>query len=271
MKDKFFTAALLCAAFSFLFSSCASFAQLSYNQTEISDPALVKADSGVLAVHFLDVGQGDSEFVELPNGDTMLIDAGETDKGITVVSDIKEMGYSEINYLVATHPHSDHIGGFTEVLAEFDVDNIYLPDAVSSSDIYSEFLKSAEAEDCNVLKAESGVEIINENNLTAEFLAPVSSEYDELNNYSAVLKITYENNSFIFMGDAEALSEKEITADVSADVIKVGHHGSNTSSCENFVNRVSAEYAVIECGAGNSYGHPNKTLFHVGKTPAPWL
>ncbi|MCC8016649.1 MAG: MBL fold metallo-hydrolase [Clostridiales bacterium] len=170
------------------------------------------------------------------------------------------MGYSEINYLVATHPHSDHIGGFTEVLAEFDVDNIYLPDAVSSSDIYSEFLKSAEAEDCNVLKAESGVEIINENNLTAEFLAPVSSEYDELNNYSAVLKITYENNSFIFMGDAEALSEKEITADVSADVIKVGHHGSNTSSCENFVNRVSAEYAVIECGSGNSYGHPNEDV-----------
>ncbi|MCC8016648.1 MAG: hypothetical protein LIO43_04650 [Clostridiales bacterium] len=90
MKAKFFTAALICDVFSFLFSSCASFAQLSYSQTEISDPALVKADSGVLAVHFLDVGQGDSEFVELPNGDTMLIDAGETDKCITVVSDIKE-------------------------------------------------------------------------------------------------------------------------------------------------------------------------------------
>ncbi len=238
------------------FSSCASQKQ----SVEASNDTLSSASSGVLAVHFLDVGQGDSEFIELPNGETMLIDAGEAEEGKTVSSDLKKIGVRNITYLVATHPHSDHIGGLAEVLSQFVVENVYMPNAVSSSQTYSDFLDAVEAESCNVVEARSGVDVVDTSDLSVSFLAPVSAEYDDLNNYSAVVKITYGENSFIFMGDAEELSENEITADVSANVIKVGHHGSSTSSSQSFVNRVLADYAVIECGKDNSYGHPHQEI-----------
>lgn len=217
-------------------------------------------EEGTMAVHFLDVGQGDSEFIELPNGETMLIDAGETDMGKTVAEDIKSFGCSAITYVVATHPHSDHIGGMSEVFYTFDIENVYLPDAVSSSGVYEGFLSAIEAEGCNVFKAEAGVTVIDNDGITVQFVAPVSSTYDDLNNYSAVLKIDYGEKSFLFMGDAEQLSEKEITADIRADVIKVGHHGSKTSSSQEFVNRVLPLYAVFEVGKDNSYGHPHQEV-----------
>lgn len=259
MKNiKILFSLLLSALLVFSFSGCS----VSDGSADggASNEALNDAQEGILAVHFLDVGQGDSEFIELPNGETMLIDAGEADMGKTVVDDINEIGKTEITYLVATHPHSDHIGGLSEVLSAFDVENVYMPNAVSSSETYSAFLDAVEAENCNVIEAKNGVSIINGDSLSVEFIAPCSDEYKDLNNYSAVVKIIYGSTTFLFMGDAEELSEKEITASVNADVIKVGHHGSNTSSSAEFVSRVSAEYAVIECGENNSYGHPHQEI-----------
>lgn len=218
------------------------------------------AASGELAVHFLDVGQGDSEFIELPNGETMLIDAGESEYGKTVSDYISALGYSEITYLVASHPHSDHIGGLPDVLDNFDVLNVYMPGAESSSAIYGEFLDKVSQEGCKTIRAAASVQVVSQGELSAEFLAPNSPDYDELNNYSAVLKLTYGDNSFLFMGDAEEIAENEIKSDVSADVIKVGHHGSDTSSSLDFVSRVSPQYAVIEVGKGNSYGHPSQEI-----------
>lgn len=243
-------AAIVLTALLFSFSACGFISE----NAPVNAPAL---EEGTMAVHFLDVGQGDSEFIEFPNGETMLIDAGETDMGKTVADDIKSFGCSSITYVVATHPHSDHIGGMSEVFYTFDVENVYLPDAVSSSSIYDGFLSAIEAEGCNVFKAEAGVTVMENDGVTARFVAPVSSAYDDLNNYSAVLKIDYGENSFLFMGDAERLSEREITADISADVIKVGHHGSKTSSSQEFVSRVLPVYAVFEVGKDNSYGHPH--------------
>lgn len=225
-------------------------------QTQTRPPAS-RAEQGELAVHFLDVGQGDSEFIELPGGDTMLIDAGEREYGETVCDYISSLGYTEITYLIATHPHSDHIGGLTAVLGDFDVESVYMPDASSSSQTYKAFLDGVELEDCGVYEAESGVSVIESESLNAYFVAPCSDSYSDLNDYSAVLKLTYGENSFLFTGDAEELSEGEITADISADVVKVGHHGSYTSSGESFVQRVSPQYAVIEVGADNQYGHPS--------------
>ncbi len=227
---------------------------------EAKKVSLAKAADGTMAVHYIDVGQGDSEFVELPNGETMLIDAGEKEQGQTVVNYINSLGYEEITYLIATHPHTDHIGGLAAVLREFDVKNVYMPNAVTTSSTYDKFLTAVEKENCSVIEAKAGVSVVKDESkgLAAYMLAPAGSGYESLNNYSAVLKIEFFNTSFLFMGDAETVSENEINADVSADVVKVGHHGSNSSSSAAFVKRVSPQYAVIECGVDNSYGHPHK-------------
>lgn len=244
----------LCAVF---LSACGLSGKLPVDMPQASGQGETKIQSENLVVHYLDVGQGDSEFIELPNGETMLIDAGETDKGETVVNDISALGCNKITYLVATHPHSDHIGGMPAVLDAFDVANAYLPNASSSSDIYAEFLDKLDAEGCNVYEAKNDVSVIQTESLCAYFVAPCGTDYKNLNNYSAVLKLVYGETSFLFTGDAQSQSEKEITADVSANVVKVGHHGSKTSSSQAFVSAVSPEYAIIEVGKDNSYGHPN--------------
>lgn len=212
-----------------------------------------------LVVHYLDVGQGDSEFIEFPNGKTMLIDAGESEMGDRVVNAIKTLGYSKIDYLVATHPHADHIGGLPKVFEAFEIGTVFMPNAVSTSKAFEKLLDAIENEDCAVIRAMDGVKVIDTDGLNVEFVAPVSEEYDNINDYSAVLMIKYQKNSFIFMGDAEKTSEGEITADVRADVIKVGHHGSKTASTERFISRVNPKYAIIEVGKDNSYGHPHNS------------
>lgn len=244
------------SAVTLLFSSCSLPVSMPENIEENTEKTLQKPDDGEISVHFLNVGQGDCEFVQLPNGETILIDGGESVMGDRVVENISAMGYDEITYLVATHPHSDHIGGLCAVLDAFEVQNVYMPDASSESDYYGIFLQTVYDENCKVLRAKSGVSIIDSEDLSVYFIAPVSSSYSEENNFSAVLRIEYGENSFMFMGDAETLVENELSGDVSADVIKVGHHGSSTSSSENFVNRVDADFAIIECGE-NSYGQPN--------------
>lgn len=213
-----------------------------------------------LISHYIDVGQGDSEFIELPDGTTMLIDAGTADYGETVVDYIKNLGYSKIDYLVGTHPHADHIGGMQKVVQSFDIGSVYMPKASNNTKTYENLLTEIKNKGLKIKSAKAGVSIISEDNLKVDILAPNSSEYDELNNYSAVVKITYKNNKFLYMGDAEKLSEDEIKADVSADVIKIGHHGSTSSSSKNFVKKVKPQYAVICVGKDNSYGHPKDTI-----------
>lgn len=251
MKSKF-TAFLLSLLLVFSFASCSA------EEVEVKDitgQGYIK-NKNTLVVHFIDVGQGDSEFIEFPNGKTMLIDAGEQDAGETVVSYLRKINVSSIDFVVATHPHSDHIGGLPAVFDAFDIKTVYMSNAVSDSYTFELLLDKIEAEGCETIEAKQGVSVIDDENINARFLAPVNEEYDDLNNYSAVLKITYIEKSFLFMGDAETLSEKEITDDVSADVIKVGHHGSKTSSSKFFINRVMPRYAVFEVGEDNSYGHP---------------
>ena len=213
-----------------------------------------------LRVNYIDVGQGDSIFIELPNKETMLIDAGESYEADNVINYIKNLGISKIDYIVGTHPHTDHIGGLEEVINTFDIGSIYMPKATSTSKTYLDLLTTISDKGLSVKTAKSGVVILDEDNLKLEFIAPNSDSYSELNNYSAVLKLTYLDNTFLFMGDAETLSEDEITSDVDADVIKVGHHGSDSSSSLEFVKKVSPEYAIIMVGEGNSYNHPYQSI-----------
>lgn len=222
------------------------------NNTDIVENNLIK-------IHYIDVGQGDSIFIELPNKKTMLIDAGESSKGKIASSYISNLGYYKIDYIVGTHPHTDHIGGLAHIINSFDIGNIYMPKAVSTSKTYENLLNTISQNGLKITTARAGVNIASESNLNINIVAP-NREYSDLNNSSAVVKITYGNRKFLFMGDAETKSENDIISDVSADVIKVGHHGSDTSSGQSFVNKVNPKYAIIMVGNNNQYNHPYQII-----------
>ncbi|MEA4972528.1 hypothetical protein SDC9_71827 [bioreactor metagenome] len=213
----------------------------------------------LMRVSYIDVGQGDSEFIELPNGKTMLIDAGPNEAGSKVVEYIKSLGYTSIDYVVATHPHEDHIGGMDDVINAFDIGDIYMPKVSADTKTYEDLLDAISAKNLIIYTAHAGVSVIGDDGLSVNMLAPVSDSYDDLNNYSAVIRIVYGDTSFLFTGDAENISESEITDDVKADVLKVGHHGSDTSTSDDFLAKVNPSIAVISCGKDNKYGHPTES------------
>ncbi|MBQ3038780.1 MAG: MBL fold metallo-hydrolase [Clostridia bacterium] len=226
-------------------------------------------EDGKLNVCYLDVGQGDCSVIVLPNGKTMMIDGGDINSESTVLDFLIDNGINKIDYLIATHPHSDHIGTLPEIINNFDIGEIYMPRVMHTSTIFESMIDSINTKSLKINTAQYGKRIFNDGNLFAEFIAPVSEKYEELNNYSAVIHLVYDKNSFIFAGDMEKLSEYEVLdkqANINSDVLKVAHHGSSTSSSEEFLKAVSPEYAVISCGADNDYGHPsNKILKRLEK------
>ena len=213
-----------------------------------------------LKVHFLDVGQGDSIFIELPTNETILIDASIKDASDKIINYLKEEKVSKIDYVIATHPHSDHIGGMSAVIKAFDIGQIYMPKAVTTTKTYENLLLTIKDKNLKIKTAKAGNTIIDTDDLKLVVLAPNQDSYESLNNYSIVLKLTYKEKSFLFTGDAETLSEKEITGDVEADVLKVGHHGSRTSTSQAFLNKVNPSYAVISVGFNNDYKHPHQEV-----------
>lgn len=218
-----------------------------------------------LEVHFIDVGQGDCTFISLPNGQTMLIDAGDKEYGDNIVSYIKNTGVKKIDYLIVSHPHADHIGGMAYVIDNMDIGSVYMPDIISTTVTFENLLTSIENKNLFINIAEKGTEVFKDENIKIVFIAPVEKS-DDLNNMSAVLKITFMNTSFLFMGDAEKESEQAILKskqDIQADVIKIGHHGSKTSSAKTFLKAVKPKYAVISCGENNKYGHPADTILNL--------
>lgn len=217
-------------------------------------------EKGDLKVHFINVGQGDSTFIELPNGETMLIDAGEWTEAEKVIEYINKCGANKIDYLIGTHPHSDHIGGLSYVINEFETGKMYMPKVSHQTKTFENLLDAIEENDVPVFSAKEGVVICENEQLKIQIIAPVSDGYESLNDYSAVVRLDYGETSFLFMGDAEQISENEIEADVNVDVYKVGHHGSKTSSSKEFLYRVMPEIAVISVGEDNDYGHPSKPV-----------
>ena len=217
-------------------------------------------DNPYIEVHFLDVGQGDSIFIEINNSKTMLIDASTSSYGNFIIDYINSLGYDRIDYLIATHPHADHIGSMQDIVLEYDIGDIYMPKVSTNTKTYENLLTAIDDKNLTIKKAYKGVKIIDEDELDVSILSPTKDEYDNLNNYSAVLKLTYKNVSYLFMGDSEEEVEENISDDVKADVIKIAHHGSNSSSSLEFLKKVSPTYAVISVGEDNSYNHPHKEV-----------
>ena len=217
-------------------------------------------DNPYIEVHFLDVGQGDSIFIEINNSKTMLIDASTSSYGNFIIDYINSLGYDRIDYLIATHPHADHIGSMQDIVLEYDIGDIYMSKVSTNTKTYENLLTAIDDKNLTIKKAYKGVKIIDEDELDVSILSPTKDEYDNLNNYSAVLKLTYKNVSYLFMGDSEEEVEENILDDVKADVIKIAHHGSNSSSSLEFLKKVSPTYAVISVGEDNSYNHPHKEV-----------
>ena len=217
-----------------------------------------------MSVHFIDVLQGDSELI-ICGGQTLLIDAGDNTMGETVVDYIKRQGIYKIDYVIATHPHADHIGGLDDVINSFEVSNIIMskiPDSiVPTTKTYMNLLEAIDKKNVNVIKATAGYEF-NIGDAKVTVIAPVK-DYDDLNNMSVVARVEYNSRSLLFMGDAEKESETDILEsgiDISADVIKIGHHGSSTSSTEKFLKKVNPKYCVVSVKADNDYNLPSKKV-----------
>lgn len=210
-------------------------------------------------VHFIDVGQADSALIEC-DGETMMIDGGNVADSNVVAAYLKKEDITELNYVVCSHAHEDHVGGLSGALSVTKADNIYAPKTEANTKAYKNFKKKAEEQNVEIKHPNVGDEI-QLGSSTVEFLGPVDENGKDLNSTSIVLKITYGNTSFLFTGDAESDEEEEILnsgADLKSTVLKVGHHGSRTSTSYPFLREVMPQYAVISVEKGNSYGHPNE-------------
>lgn len=232
---------------------------------EYIPPVLPSPDfsgSRLLKVHFIDVGQGDSIVIQTPGGQTVLVDGGKRDSAEIVMDYLNNLGVKELMAVVATHPHEDHIGGLISVLESIPVKNVYMPDAVHTTAAFEDFLEAVENSGANKIYARVGRSIpVEELDVAMLFLAPNSTRYESLNDFSAVLKVSFKDISFLLTGDAQSVSEQEMldyNRNVYSTVLKVAHHGSRTSSTESFLKAVEPVYAVITCGKENEYGYPHE-------------
>jgi beta-lactamase superfamily II metal-dependent hydrolase len=224
--------------------------------------ALAVSEEALLEVSFIDVGQGQSILIKDAEN-AVLIDAGEAEYGETVSDFVKSAGVDTLDLIIASHPHSDHIGGLPAVMENVAVREVRLPiipdDKTPTTRIYENFLDAVSDGDIPLTETSAGDEI-NIGAMRLKVLSPEkNAEYNDLNDYSAVIMLSYGDTCFLFTGDAEKPAESILTEsgyNLSADVLAVGHHGSSNSSTENFLAEVKPQIAVISCGKDNDYGHP---------------
>lgn len=222
----------------------------------------VSVSSG-LEVHFLDVGQGDCTLIR--SGEhAMLIDAGNNNKGTQVQAYLQSKGITKLDYMIGTHPDADHVGGLDVIIYKFENDEILLPDVSKDTRTYEEVIEAAQARSNRIHHPKAGEQYtLGEASFT--IVAPNGSGYESTNDYSIGIRLEHGENSFLFVGDAEEKSEREMIEsglELQSDVYKVSHHGSRTGTTEEFLKAVAPKYAVISAGEGNSYGHPHAEVLN---------
>lgn len=237
-----------------------------YKMTGVIKRPNVVVEQDEIAVHFLDVGQADCIFIYTPDK-TMLIDSGENDTSQYVISYLRDFGVKRLDYVIGTHQHSDHMGAMAEILRAFEVGEFIMPEIpeeqIPAAAFYSAMLDVIEDKKISASYSENGREITLCEGTVLKLLGPVGDNYEDLNDYSIVAKLTSGNFSFLFTGDMEKIAEQHLLMtfpDIKADVLKVAHHGSASSSCTEFLLAVRPQYAVISAGRNNSYGHPSNEV-----------
>ncbi|MBI2097939.1 MAG: MBL fold metallo-hydrolase [Candidatus Vogelbacteria bacterium] len=223
------------------------------------------AERGVLTAAFLDVGQGDAIYIEAPNGNQVLIDAGSGRQVLRALGQVMPFSDRSIDLMIATHPDADHIGGFPAVLERFVVGAVMEPGVSSDTAIYRAFRAAVAAEGAKVIAARRGMAIVLGRGAVLEILFPDRDPSGwETNTASIVARLTYGENEFLLTGDTPIKIEKYLLAfdrrALASDVLKAGHHGSDTSSDPSFLAAVRPAYAVISAGQNNRYGHPRETV-----------
>ncbi|MGN1400825.1 MAG: ComEC/Rec2 family competence protein [Bacillus sp. (in: firmicutes)] len=230
--------------------------------TDSSKSSVSTKVEGELKVYYFDVGQGDSILIQTNSGKNILIDGGNNNKGEQLVRYLRSLDVATIDAMIATHPDADHIGGLDVVLANLDVKSVYAPKVEHTTITYEDFILAVQNEGLKLKQAKAGVSL-NIDGVKATFAGPVRDYGSDLNTWSAVLKVTFGDNSFLFTGDATLEAETDMInsgQDLSADVLKLGHHGAETSTSESFLREVNPKYAVVSAGQDNQYGHPAREV-----------
>lgn len=215
-----------------------------------------------LKVSCINVGEGDSILIQY-NGRNFLIDGGPLDGSDNLLKYIRSEGIENFSCIFITHPHEDHVGGIPKILSKYKAYNIFSSGSVSDSPAYLKLVNLIKQKGVKAIVLKNGDKIIIDKNFFFQILSSENSNSDNLNNDSLVIKLTYYNNTFLFMGDAEKeIEEKLLQSDkgLKADVIKIAHHGSSTSTSEEFLDSVKPKIALISCGIKNSFNHPSKTV-----------
>ncbi|KEH90633.1 ComEC/Rec2 family competence protein [Clostridium botulinum] len=229
--------------------------------TTVTKEDTTKKQNSTLKVHYIDVGQADSILVQ-QDDHFMLIDAGNNEDDKLVIDYLQKQGVKKLDYVIGTHPHEDHIGGLDKVIDSFEIGQVFMPKKTSNTQTYKDVITSIKNKNLKITSPVPGTTYKLGVAEWSIFAPAKDKDYESVNNYSIVQKLKFGNNSFIFTGDAEAISEMEMVQggyDLQSDVLKVGHHGSKTSVCQAFLDKVNPKYAVISCGKDNKYKHPNKS------------